>query len=332
MVVCALLLLAGGVYASYLAFGLIQEHLTLARYGAAHEAFAFTAFLVLTQCMGNCFIALIALWAKKRRTGEPIAPAAPARSYLLMGTAYVGAMFCSNRALLYIDFPTQALSKSTKAIPVLLMSLMFGKHRKYSWEKILYVTVVTAAVSAFMIERTNRSSGGFSQSSSMGLFLIGGSLLLDGVTGLCQDHITDTYHEDSFRMMLGANLVSCILMSIGILVTGELRTAVQFCVRYPSVVPLLALFSLASACGQACIYAMITRFGVLTVTTVTTTRKFLTVLLSVLWFQHPLSPTQWLCVAAVFVGVALDLRRCSPGQAAKAAATHLRRSVWRKDK
>jgi hypothetical protein len=44
---------------------------------------------------------------------------------------------------------------------------------------------------------------------------------------------------------------------------------------------------------------------VLTVTT--TTRKFFTILASVVWFGHALSPIKWLAVGLVFAGLSIDV-------------------------
>jgi UDP-galactose transporter B1 len=47
----------------------------------------------------------------------------------------------------------------------------------------------------------------------------------------------------------------------------------------------------------------LSRFSSLMLVTVTVTRKMLTMIISVLWFGHKLSPMQWLGVGFVFGGV-----------------------------
>jgi uncharacterized membrane protein len=70
----------------------------------------------------------------------------------------------------------------------------------------------------------------------------------------------------------------------------------------------VVLFSLASACGQLCVFFCIRRYGALVTAIITTTRKFLSVLLSVLTFGHNLSLSQWIAVFMVFTGIALEIR------------------------
>lgn len=47
-------------------------------------------------------------------------------------------------------------------------------------------------------------------------------------------------------------------------------------------------------------------FGSLFLVTVTVTRKMLTMILSVVWFGHTLTPMQWVGVGLVFGGVGLE--------------------------
>lgn len=54
------------------------------------------------------------------------------------------------------------------------------------------------------------------------------------------------------------------------------------------------------------IFKTITTFGPLTCSIITTTRKFFTILGSVIIFKHPLNPIQWLGVIAVFAGLLID--------------------------
>lgn len=48
-------------------------------------------------------------------------------------------------------------------------------------------------------------------------------------------------------------------------------------------------------------------FGSLVLTVTTTTRKFFTILASVVWFGHELSLTKWIAVALVFAGLSIEI-------------------------
>ena len=118
------------------------------------------------------------------------------------------------------------------------------------------------------------------------------------------------------------------------ILSGEGQEAVGFIYRHPDVLPNLFLFSLTSAVGQvtlrmshdyhlssvvqcSChcviiplqlfIFTTITQLGPLTCSIFTTTRKFFTILGSVLLFANPLLPRQWVGVVLVFLGLLLDV-------------------------
>lgn len=54
------------------------------------------------------------------------------------------------------------------------------------------------------------------------------------------------------------------------------------------------------------IFLTVTSFGPLTYSIVTTTRKFFTILGSVIIFQNPMSARQWIGTVFVFIGLGLD--------------------------
>jgi len=81
---------------------------------------------------------------------------------------------------------------------------------------------------------------------------------------------------------------------------------VGFVAKNPAVLSKILQFGLMSACGQFFIFFLVKSFSALTLVTVTTTRKFFTVLASVFWFKHKLTLGQWLSVAFVFTGLAWE--------------------------
>lgn len=97
-----------------------------------------------------------------------------------------------------------------------------------------------------------------------------------------------------------------ILTLAGLAITGEGERAVYFVLRHPEVLLNIVLFSLASAIGQIFIFYTITLFGPLTCSIFTTTRKFFTILASVIIFGNALLTRQWFGVVLVFVGLAVD--------------------------
>ena len=70
---------------------------------------------------------------------------------------------------------------------------------------------------------------------------------------------------------------------------------------------LLLQLNASASLGQVFIFLTIHHFSPLTCTTITTTRKFFTILLSVYKFGHVLSVWQWCSVTIVFIGLYMEI-------------------------
>lgn len=76
---------------------------------------------------------------------------------------------------------------------------------------------------------------------------------------------------------------------------------------HPNLWQTLILFALTSAVGQLFIFYCIREFDSLVLSTITTTRKFFTIVLSIVVYpDNKLNANQWLSVAVVFVGLVID--------------------------
>lgn len=84
------------------------------------------------------------------------------------------------------------------------------------------------------------------------------------------------------------------------------------------------MLALCGALGQLFIFLMVAGFGPLACSVVTTTRKFFTVLCSVILFGNVLMPRQWFGAILVFAGLFADMlygKGKSAGGAKKAKDT-----------
>lgn len=83
--------------------------------------------------------------------------------------------------------------------------------------------------------------------------------------------------------------------------------AVQFCKQHPEAAWDIFLYCLCGAVGQNFIFLTISRFGSLANTTITTTRKFVSIVVSSVLSGNPLSAKQWGCVVMVFSGLSYQI-------------------------
>jgi len=144
----------------------------------------------------------------------------------------------------------------------------------------------------------------------IGLLLL--SLILDGVTASFQDSLRDKFLPSTHQHMLYNNLWAVALLLVACIFTGQLWTGFSFSLSASSSsssTPFwgqLLIFSLSSAFGQNFIFFTIRHFNALVLTTITTTRKFFTILFSVFIYGHVLNYKQWSGVSLVMIGLAIE--------------------------
>lgn len=288
---------AGGIYGCYLGYGLVQERILGVDYDG--ERFTYSLFLVWVQCILNGLFGLVSvLWA-----GDALYDKVPKARYAQIAFSYIGAMYCSNWALAFVTYPTQALAKSCKLIPVMLMRIVING-KKYKLRDYLCVALITAGISVFSLAK--KAKPGEASNSVFGMALLFASLALDGFTGPTQEKIEAEYKPTVGQMMFSMNFFAVIYVGIGLLATGIMWPALAFCQAHPEILLQMLFFSCLSAFGQNFILMTLYRFDSLILTTITTTRKFFTILCSVVWYGHVLVTNQWIGVGMVFFGLAMD--------------------------
>eukprot|EP00921_Rhytidocystis_pertsovi_P020780 GHVQ01033126.1.p1 GENE.GHVQ01033126.1~~GHVQ01033126.1.p1 ORF type:complete len:491 (+),score=86.49 GHVQ01033126.1:88-1560(+) len=136
-----------------------------------------------------------------------------------------------------------------------------------------------------------------------GMLLLVVSLVCDGLTGPRLDRINSGYKNiSSVQVMLFVNLFAIVISGLATLIL-EWMGPLYFCVRHPVVVKYILVFCVSASLGQFCIFFGLRIFGSLYLTFITTTRKFFTVVFSVLWFDHHLNFIQWACMLLVFTSL-----------------------------
>lgn len=295
-----LMICVGGVFCCYFVYGLIQEKITRGTFGETKEKFTFAQCLVFTQCVVNAIFAKVMLQLTDTGARDTTSEV----KYALCACSYLGAMVASNAALQYVNYPTQVLGKSCKPIPVMILGVLLAR-KSYPLVKYLCVLLITIGVAIFVYKDDKAAkSSGFSL--GFGEFLLLFSLLLDGVTGAIQDRMRAETSTKPYPMMLKMNLYSCLVLGAAVLITGELFEFMAFVRRHPDLLVHLASFAVTSALGQNFIFMTISHFGPLVCSLVTTTRKFFTILASVIFFGNVLSSRQFVGTAFVFSGLVGD--------------------------
>ena len=317
----------------------IQERLTTTTHGPDHQRFTYSIFLNTVQSAFAAISGLLYLVAsapKRAATGErrvpPIFPSQKILFPLLLiaVTSSLASPF-GYASLKHIDYVTFILAKSCKLLPVMFLHISLFQKR-YPLYKYMVIGCVTLGVAVFTLHSPSTAKKAAKKglsadaSKTLGLFLLGVNLLFDGLTNTVQDNIFSTFRGFTGpQMMCAQNIMSTALTVAYLLLSpylagtptgswlglspaggGELHDALAFVTAYPSVGWDVLAFAACGAIGQVFIFHTLARFSSLLLVTVTVTRKMLTMVWSVWWYGHHITPIQWLGVGLVFGGIGAE--------------------------
>lgn len=233
----------------------------------------------------------------------------PQDLFALSGATQVCAKAFTSLALANgVSFPVVTLSKSGKMVPVMIGSLLLGG-AKYTIRE--YASVIAIIAGTVIVSMGNKSSSGPS-SSMLGLAFIVLSLACDGITGGVQNRLKKKASDlgvkpKPYDFMLYTNLYMTLTAAAIALFLGEMTSGLEFCLQNPIILNNILKFSVCSAIGQSFIFFTISEFDPLVCTTVTTTRKVFSVLLSIFINGHAMSVQGWAGIALASVGILSEL-------------------------
>ena len=246
----------------------------------------------------------------------------PLHLFIPAGTSQVLAKACTSLALANaLSFPVVTLAKSGKMVPVMIGSIILGG-TKYTLKEYLSVgAIILGTVIVTMDSKKSGKSDG--QDSVWGVVFILSSLFFDGVVGGMQNRLKKATKAaigsdiKPYDMMFWTNLTMGIASAAiallpfkdlsGTQVVPEMQRGMAYCLANPVLINKIAIFSVASAIGQSFIFFTISNFDSLTCTTVTTTRKVMSTLLSIFTEGHSLSPTGWTGILVASGGISMEI-------------------------
>lgn len=172
---------------------------------------------------------------------------------------------------------------------MILGVILAGK--RYTIQKYIFVLMIVVGVIMFVYKPKEE---GDKTNSYIGLALVGMSLLADGVLGAIEDRMRAATQPSALNFMLSINFFSAIILCVASIASLEIVDFYEFATKHPEVLHRIALAAFVGSFGQIFIFMMISEFGPLPCSIVTTTRKFFTVLISVFFMGNPLRDMQWI--------------------------------------
>lgn len=192
---------------------------------------------------------------------------------------------------------------ASKPIPVMILGVLLGR-KKYTFRKVIIVLMIVAGVMLFIFKDKYEEKDG--EDPLLGNTLIGISLLMDGLCGASEDRMRSISKPTPLNFMHHINVWSSSILIVGVLTFGEGPKFLQFVSKHPEILKFLGLAVIVGSVGQIFISSMVSNFGPLPLSIVTTTRKFFSVFLSVILFGNSLSNRQWLAASVIFGALFLD--------------------------
>lgn len=313
-----------GVILSYVVYHLLFERLVTSATTSTSEigliffANGFNSLLVfgLLKAQSQAVISL----GRSRSSGQ--VKTIPTWHALRIAGCVLGAAWCTQRALRYIDVPTQTIAKSCKPLPTMFLGVILG--RRYNALQYVSTFVICAGVLMFnyasgpmMMSRLPKK--GVESSSEhhghefhmIGLGLIVLALVFDGACGVLEDKLVTemkwqhhSNHVGTLQLMFAINFYSMPMSFLLLLLSENASDFATFVFQYGfNIIGVTSVGSL----GQLFIFHTINTNGALTCSIITTCRKMFTVILSVMIFDHVLNPCQWLGIFCTFIGLAMDI-------------------------
>lgn len=313
---------------------------------AFQEAGSITTFMLVLSCMTNVLVALCWISVTKvvsvgrnnvSTLGSTAREKRSLNHVLLIANAftYFAAMTASNEALGYVSYPTAVLAKSSKLIPTMIAGFLLER-KSFSFQELFSAALITAGIIIFNLSRMSATSetsiGDDDDGDSLyGLFLLLFSLGMDGLMAFYQGQLKKDnvgIHSkkknripSALECMLWINAYAILFMFPLSIWSGHWENGMKL-IHLDTLVgedeigepatPLsirwtIGLLNITAAAGQIFIFFTIQIFSPLMCTTITTTRKFLTILLSVRNFGHRFTSFQWLSIVMVFGGLYLAI-------------------------
>lgn len=303
-----LLIGAGGIYSSFLYYGSLQEDVF--QYKAEDgSTFQQAWFLQVLEALANVIVGYIGMRLAGPTLGIPL------KMFAISGCTQVSSKAFTSLALANkLSFPVATLAKSGKMAPVMMGQLILGGST-YSLREYLQVAAIIGGTA---IVSMGKKKGSSDPSSFWGVVYIVLALVMDGITAGYQKRLkTHTakigVEPKSYDFMFWTNLFMCLTATIITLLLGEFHTGIAFLATNPLIFKAIMKFAVCSAVGQSFIFYTIAHFDPLILTTVTTTRKILSVMLSIFLKGHALSLMGWSGLGLACGGILSELQAKASG-------------------
>ncbi|TRY96007.1 hypothetical protein DNTS_002167 [Danionella cerebrum] len=251
-------------------------------------------------------------------------PQIPLSNYVIMVTMFFTVSVINNYALNFnIAMPLHMIFRSGSLIANMILGIIILKKR-YSVSKYLSIVLVSVGIFICTImsaKQVSAEKGGTEEDGVyafmhwlLGIAMLTFALLMSARMGIFQETLYKKYGKHSKEALFYNHCLP--LPGFLLLSTDIYRHAMLFSESSPMEIPATGLYMpimwfylLMNVITQyVCIrgvFILTTECASLTVTLVVTLRKFISLIISILYFRNPFTAWHWLGTAVVFLGTLL---------------------------
>jgi len=219
----------------------------------------------------------------------------PTAYWMKLGLLISASMLPSIKAVPYLSSPLCQLIKTFKGPAILIMYYFFGSDKLARYK---YFTTMSmfAGIIMYSVSSNNYKNGITDAFMGFGLALL--SLAVDPFVAYFHDKY-EKVRPDQLSAMKQTNLWIAIFMMTYAVVSGELIGVLEVMKMHPHLLKNMLLISGSGALGQYFVTYTIAEFGPHFLSVLTSSRKFLSVVLSIIFFGHHVNYYQYLGILLV---------------------------------
>lgn len=240
--------------------------------------FRYTGWMAQLTSLTYVFIAVL-----ERLASRDCRRVAPIREYLKLSILVMGGMYLTNWSLQFLSYPLRVVFKSTKVLPVMLMSVIFV-NKRYKTSEYLGVGMLSLGMVLFTVG----DAKGRASFDPRGLALI--------CVGTMFEAIAATFEEKRFfhelacavpEVQLYVNLLGFFWAAVADVFVGDMAPAFQHSLDHPEAVAYIVGAAVCGSVSQSVVLTLIKHYGATAAELLKSSRKIVTILVSFVIYGKP---------------------------------------------
>jgi len=245
-----------------------------------------------------------------------VPPVVPLREYFFAVLLYFASSLTGNLAFLFnISMPIQMIFKSGSVMASMLLGILILK-KQYSTSKYVSVAMITIGIAMCLLLSSNDKPKKAEEQGDMFSFICGISLLLVSLftgarLGITQQEMVSKFGKHPKEMTCYIHLLSLpffvffaknIMNQLYIFSQAELEAVDWFPVKVPLVWIYFALNIFTQFLCVTSVTTLTSELSALAITVILTLRKFMSLIVSIVYFRNPFTFYHWMGTVLVFTG------------------------------